>query len=171
MRARRRWGAHRRHARRGLRLRSIAGVTTLAFALSAFACDRLEHTIISLFLAAGAWLFGALAALIWFWRQRRGARCRRHRNSAAFVVTLVTAQSAREVNILPMGGYSLIQKHLCPACAGPMGLTRTIAASPGYSELRTYGCRECGVWVTEGSTRRDQLERTFGVPKRRFPPD
>ena len=40
----------------------VAGVTTLAFALSAFASDRLGHTIVSPFLAAGAWLFGALAA-------------------------------------------------------------------------------------------------------------
>ena len=37
----------------------VAGVTTLAFALSAFASDRLGHTIVSPFLAAGAWLFGA----------------------------------------------------------------------------------------------------------------
>ena len=42
----------------------VAGVTTLAFALSAFACDRLGHTIISPFLAAGAWLFGAFAVLV-----------------------------------------------------------------------------------------------------------
>ena len=41
----------------------VAGVTTLAFALSAFACDRLGHAIISPFLAAGAWLFGAFAVL------------------------------------------------------------------------------------------------------------
>jgi hypothetical protein len=46
----------------------VAGVTTVAFALSAFACDRLGHTIISPFLAAGAWLFGAFAVLVWFWR-------------------------------------------------------------------------------------------------------
>jgi hypothetical protein len=46
----------------------VAGVTTLAFALSAFACARLGHTIISPFLAAGAWLFGAFAVLVWFWR-------------------------------------------------------------------------------------------------------
>ena len=46
----------------------VAGVTTLAFALSAFACDRLGHTIVSPFLAAGAWLFGAFAVLVWFWR-------------------------------------------------------------------------------------------------------
>ena len=25
-----------------------------------------------------------------------------------------------------------------------MGLMRTIPASPGYSELHTFGCRECG---------------------------
>lgn len=42
----------------------VAGVTTLAFALSAFACDRLGHKIISPFLAAGAWLFGAFAVLV-----------------------------------------------------------------------------------------------------------
>ncbi len=46
----------------------IAGVTTLAFALSEFACDRLGHTIISPFLAAGAWLSGAFAVLMWFWQ-------------------------------------------------------------------------------------------------------
>jgi len=46
----------------------IAGVTTLAFALSAFACDRLGHKIISPFLAAGALLFGAFGVLVWFWR-------------------------------------------------------------------------------------------------------
>ena len=46
----------------------VAGVTTLAFALSAFACDRLGHTIISPFLAAGAWLFGTFGVLVWYWR-------------------------------------------------------------------------------------------------------
>ena len=44
------------------------GVTLLAFALSAFACDRLGHKIISPFLAAGAWLSAAFGALVWFWR-------------------------------------------------------------------------------------------------------
>jgi hypothetical protein len=54
-----------------------------------------------------------------------------------------------------------IPKHLCPSCGRPMGLTRTVPAAPGYSELRTYGCRECGVWLTEGSTSRDQRHDTF----------
>jgi hypothetical protein len=70
-----------------------------------------------------------------------------------------------------MSGDGLIQTHLCPACGRLMGLTRTIAASPGYRELRTYGCKECGVWITEGSTQGDRLERTFGVHKRGFPRD
>lgn len=54
-----------------------------------------------------------------------------------------------------------IPKHLCPSCGRQMGLTRTVPAAPGYSELRTYGCRECGVWLTEGSTSRDQRHDTF----------
>jgi hypothetical protein len=44
------------------------GVTMLAFALSAFACDRLGYTIISPFLAAGAWLSAAFGVLAWLWR-------------------------------------------------------------------------------------------------------
>jgi hypothetical protein len=31
------------------------------------ACDRLGHKIVSLFLAAGAWLSGAFAVLVWLW--------------------------------------------------------------------------------------------------------
>ena len=46
----------------------VAGVTTLAFTSSAFACDRLGYKIFSPFLAAGAWLFGAFAVLVWFWQ-------------------------------------------------------------------------------------------------------
>jgi hypothetical protein len=46
----------------------VSVVTTLAFALSAFACDRLGHKIVSPFLAAGAWLLGAFAVLVWYWR-------------------------------------------------------------------------------------------------------
>jgi hypothetical protein len=46
----------------------VMAVTTLAFALSAFACDRLGYKIFSPFLAAGAWLFGAFAVVVWFWQ-------------------------------------------------------------------------------------------------------
>jgi hypothetical protein len=50
------------------RLLIVMAVTTLAFTLSAFACDRLGHKIFSPFLAASAWLFGACAVLVWFWQ-------------------------------------------------------------------------------------------------------
>jgi hypothetical protein len=42
-----------------------------------------------------------------------------------------------------------------------MGLARIIAASPGHRELHTFGCRECGVWVTEAPS--DQFQNTFIV--------
>ena len=54
-----------------------------------------------------------------------------------------------------------ILKYLCPSCGKPMGLTRTVPATPGYSELRTFGCGECGVWVTEGNNSRDQGQGAF----------
>jgi hypothetical protein len=46
----------------------LSGVFMLAFALSAFACDRLGYKVISPFLAAGAWLSAGFGALVWFWR-------------------------------------------------------------------------------------------------------
>ncbi len=47
----------------------VAGVlTALTFASLAFAFNRSGHTIVAAILAAGAWLFGAFAVLVWFWR-------------------------------------------------------------------------------------------------------
>jgi hypothetical protein len=46
----------------------LAGVTMLAFALPAFACDRLGYKFVSPFLAAGAWPSAGFGALVWFWR-------------------------------------------------------------------------------------------------------
>jgi len=46
-----------------------------------------------------------------------------------------------------------------------MGVTRTVPASRGYSELRTYGCRECGVWVTEGRAPEDERKDSFILRK------
>jgi hypothetical protein len=43
-------------------------LTAFTFALFAAACDRSGRTIIASFLAAGVWLFGAFAFLVWFWR-------------------------------------------------------------------------------------------------------
>jgi hypothetical protein len=89
-----------------------------------------------------------------------GNRCRSNHKSRSTVIA-ITARSALEVTICSMGGDDLSPKRLCPSCGRLMGLTRTIAASSGYGELHTYGCRECGVWVTEGSSPRDQLKDTL----------
>jgi len=51
-----------------------------------------------------------------------------------------------------MAGERLTLQHFCPSCGRPMGLVRIIPASPGYRELQTYGCRDCGVWITEGDS-------------------
>ena len=83
------------------------------------------------------------------------------RQESLSIVTAITARSALEVSVSRMGGDNLIPKHLCPGCGRAMGLTRTVPASPGYRELRTYGCIECGVWVTEGRAPRDEREDSF----------
>jgi hypothetical protein len=62
-----------------------------------------------------------------------------------------------------MRGDRVLRKNLCPACGRLMDLTRTIAASPGYSELCTYGCRECGVWVTEESAPKDLFDHALAI--------
>ena len=82
------------------------------------------------------------------------------------VVTVITARSALYVSVVNMGGDNLTLTHLCPSCGRLMGLARTIAASSGYRELHTYGCRECGVWVTEDCAPRDRLKETFMNRKR-----
>ncbi|MBV1697462.1 MAG: hypothetical protein KGK33_14485 [Hyphomicrobiales bacterium] len=41
---------------------------------------------------------------------------------------------------------------LCPNCGRPMHVSRTTAkGAGGQPALRTYGCGECGVWVTEAT--------------------
>jgi hypothetical protein len=40
---------------------------------------------------------------------------------------------------------------MCLSCGKPMGLSRTIPASAGFRELQTFGCKDCGVWVTEAT--------------------
>lgn len=40
---------------------------------------------------------------------------------------------------------------LCPNCGRPMHLTRMTPATGSVPDLRTYGCGECGVWLTEAA--------------------
>jgi len=37
----------------------------------------------------------------------------------------------------------------CPSCGRPLRFTRTTPQYGGYTDLRTYGCQQCGVWLTE----------------------
>ncbi len=45
----------------------------------------------------------------------------------------------------------------CPNCGRPMHLARTTPGKAGLPDLRTYGCGECGVWLTQAVG--DQVEQ------------
>jgi len=46
----------------------------------------------------------------------------------------------------PVGAHN-IQQPACPICSRPLRLTRTTRRA-GLSDVRTYGCAGCGVWLT-----------------------
>jgi ribosomal protein S27AE len=48
----------------------------------------------------------------------------------------------------PVGDH-IAARPACPNCGRPMHLTRHTPGTGGLADLRTYGCGECGVWVTE----------------------
>jgi predicted RNA-binding Zn-ribbon protein involved in translation (DUF1610 family) len=37
----------------------------------------------------------------------------------------------------------------CPSCGKSLRITRITPRPGGRSDLRTYGCQQCGVWLTE----------------------
>jgi predicted RNA-binding Zn-ribbon protein involved in translation (DUF1610 family) len=39
----------------------------------------------------------------------------------------------------------------CPSCGETLRLTRVTSRPDGRADLATYGCRQCGVWVTEAA--------------------
>ena len=41
----------------------------------------------------------------------------------------------------------------CPSCGKALRLTRVLPRPGGCTELRTYGCHQCGVWLTEAADR------------------
>ncbi len=47
---------------------------------------------------------------------------------------------------------SVTARPLCPNCGRPMHFTRITKGTSGLPDLRTYGCGECGVWVTQAQT-------------------
>jgi predicted RNA-binding Zn-ribbon protein involved in translation (DUF1610 family) len=39
----------------------------------------------------------------------------------------------------------------CPSCGKTLRVTRITPRSGGRTDLRTYGCQQCGVWLTEAA--------------------
>jgi hypothetical protein len=50
-----------------------------------------------------------------------------------------------------LSGNDTLLQPACPSCGRMLCLTRTIPGTNDLAELRTYSCRECGVWVTEAA--------------------
>jgi hypothetical protein len=42
---------------------------------------------------------------------------------------------------------------VCPSCGRALQLSRVTPGSKGLPDLRTYACRECGVWLSEADHR------------------
>ena len=68
----------------------------------------------------------------------------------------------------PVGAHN-IQQPTCPTCSRPLRLTRTTLRA-GLTDLRTYGCAGCGVWLTESADVRGVDDAAEQSPKRRGPP-
>ncbi len=49
------------------------------------------------------------------------------------------------------GSDVVAARPLCMNCGRPMHVSRTAKGIGGQLDLRTYGCGECGVWVTEAA--------------------
>jgi hypothetical protein len=50
----------------------------------------------------------------------------------------------------PVGEHNLMQP-ACPICSRPLRMSRAASRGEKRSELRTYGCTGCGVWLTEAA--------------------
>ncbi len=80
------------------------------------------------------------------------------------IVTAITAIACPHRHVAVMEGDNSSILHWCPSCGRPMSITRTTPGSPGIRELQTYGCKNCGVWVTEASDARYQRQGQRGRP-------
>jgi hypothetical protein len=39
----------------------------------------------------------------------------------------------------------------CPSCGGALRFARTVPGSEGFTDLQTFSCRECSLWITESA--------------------
>ena len=79
------------------------------------------------------------------------------------IVIAITASAPQSRHLPIMDGERGNSRYPCPSCSRPMGLTRTIPGSPGLSEMQTYGCKDCWVWVTEASDATNPRDWHFRV--------
>jgi hypothetical protein len=56
--------------------------------------------------------------------------------------------SATQKLMQAAGGYGIAQP-ACPSCGKALQLSRIMPGTSHLPDLRTYACRECGVWLTE----------------------
>jgi ribosomal protein L37AE/L43A len=56
-------------------------------------------------------------------------------------------------------GEETMLKPACPSCGRALRLSRITPGTDGLADLRTYACRECGVWVTEADSRAERRNR------------
>jgi len=62
---------------------------------------------------------------------------------------MLASESVRPVGIAASDPVK--HRPVCPNCGRPMHLTRITPRSGGLTDLRTYGCGECGVWATQAA--------------------
>jgi hypothetical protein len=60
--------------------------------------------------------------------------------------------SAAQKVIQATGGHGILQP-ACPSCGRALQLSRIMPGTSHLPDLRTYACRECGVWLTEADRR------------------
>jgi hypothetical protein len=68
----------------------------------------------------------------------------------------------------PVRAHNILQP-ACPICSRPLRLTRTTPRA-GLTDLKTYGCAGCGVWLTESADACGVDEAAERSPKRHRPP-
>jgi hypothetical protein len=60
--------------------------------------------------------------------------------------------SATQKLMQATGDHSILQPP-CPSCGRTLQLSRIMPGTSHLPDLRTYACRECGVWLTEADRR------------------
>jgi transposase-like protein len=62
--------------------------------------------------------------------------------------------SAMQMSMQAVGDNAILHPDpACPSCGRALRLSRVTPGTGGLADLRTYACRECGVWVTEADNR------------------